>query len=391
MRVLVIGGGIGGLCLAHGLRGAGVDVEVYERNPDGAAALAGFGLHVNAAGCRALRECLPDANWARFDATAGHAGRFTRFYDDRLRLLAVRDNGDTGERRPVSRTALHEILTAGLDGVVHRGREFTGYEHTADGRVLARFADGGHAVGDVLVGADGSNSRMRGQYLPGMRRVDLGILNIAGRHPLRGREGALPTDLVDGSPTSIVPAGPGWMFVSAWRGEGDDYVVWSYVVNLADCPSTVDGVELRDFVLSRIGGWAPALRALVRDGDPDTVAPVRLRTMPALRPWRPSAVTLLGDAIHNMTPMAGVGANTALRDAGVLRAALAGRLDPVDAIGDYERRMRAYANPAIDLSRRNAERAASGAWLPRLGFRTLLRVAEAVPPVKRVLFAPRTA
>ena len=41
--------------------------------------------------------------------------------------------------------------------------------------------DGGTAEGDLVVGADGSNSRVRHQYLPHLRRLELGVLNIAGR------------------------------------------------------------------------------------------------------------------------------------------------------------------------------------------------------------------
>lgn len=124
----------------------------------------------------------------------------------------------------------------------------------------------------------------------------------------------------------------------------------------------MDGTTLRDLVSARIRHWAPPLRRLVAEADVATVAPVPLRSMPPLPEWRPSNVTLLGDAIHNMAPMAGIGANTALRDAEVLCAEIAGatgRQSTVGAIGEYERRMREYANRAIALSRRNAEKAAS--------------------------------
>lgn len=80
--------------------------------------------------------------------------------------------------------------------------------------------------------------------------------------------------------------------------------------------------QLRDLVLARTDGWADALRTVVADSEPRSVGPVPLRSMPKLDPWTPSNVTLIGDAIHSMTPMAGVGANTALRDAEHLRAAL---------------------------------------------------------------------
>ncbi|MFJ9351091.1 FAD-dependent monooxygenase [Streptomyces sp. NPDC101237] len=99
-------------------------------------------------------------------------------------------------------------------------------------------------------------------------------------------------------------------------------------------------------------------------------------------------MTLVGDAIHNMTPMAGVGANTALRDAAALRRALARgdwhRLE--QAVAGYEEEMRSYANPAVAASLRNARNAGKGARLPRTAFRTVLRVADRVPPVKRAVF-----
>jgi 2-polyprenyl-6-methoxyphenol hydroxylase-like FAD-dependent oxidoreductase len=152
--------------------------------------------------------------------------------------------------------------------------------------------------------------------------------------------------------------------------------------------------QLGDLVAGRVARWSPAIRHLVAVTDPATIAPVSLRTMPRLSPWAPSDVTLLGDAIHNMTPMAGIGANTALRDADQLRQALLapGRDDVTARVGVYEDQMRGYANQALALSTRNARNAASPSRLPRIAFRSVLRIAEAVPPAKRRLFgAPAPA
>jgi salicylate hydroxylase len=57
-HVLIAGGGIGGLCLAHGLRTAGISCAVYEAGPG--IGRAGYRLHMNALGGGALQECLPD-------------------------------------------------------------------------------------------------------------------------------------------------------------------------------------------------------------------------------------------------------------------------------------------------------------------------------------------
>ena len=131
-------------------------------------------------------------------------------------------------------------------------------------------------------------------------------------------------------------------------------------------------------------------RTLVDGTESSTIAPIEMQSMPALPSWSSSNVTLLGDAVHNMTPMAGIGANTALRDAGVLRRVLlevaTGQKQLLDAVAGYEKEMHVYANRAISVSTRNAKTAGSDAWLPRLAFRTLLRVAETIPMVKsRVL------
>jgi 2-polyprenyl-6-methoxyphenol hydroxylase-like FAD-dependent oxidoreductase len=411
MRVLVVGAGLGGLCLAHGLRRAGVDVRVLERRPGPEDQPAGYGIHLNADGLGALHSCLPAENWQQLVDATVPAKDVVRFLDERLDTLAVLDHETPAaladpvhRRRAVRRKALRDSLLSGLDtaDVVQWGRAFSRYTVEPDGGIRVECTDGSVDRADLVVGADGSNSRVRAQRLPGLDRQDLGILNIAGRVPLTaGVRAALPELLVDGAVNNIVPRKPGWLFVSTWDAAGspgaDGLAVWAWVAQRGAYPLDVDTrppVALRDLVAGRIGEWAPALRDLIARTDPATVGLVPLRTMPRLPIWPSSTVTLLGDAVHNMTPMAGIGANTALRDADELRRAL---LDPavpdLDArVGHYEDRMRDYANRALGVSTRNARNAATSARLPRLAFRTLLRVAEAAPPAKRVLFRrPRRA
>jgi 2-polyprenyl-6-methoxyphenol hydroxylase-like FAD-dependent oxidoreductase len=100
--------------------------------------------------------------------------------------------------------------------------------------------------------------------------------------------------------------------------------------------------------------------------------------------WPASRITLLGDAIHNMTPMAGIGANTALRDASLLAGKLAGARPEtlMTAIGQYEAAMREYGYAAVRLSLRNARQATSGPF-SRTAFQTMLRATNTLPPLKR--------
>jgi 2-polyprenyl-6-methoxyphenol hydroxylase-like FAD-dependent oxidoreductase len=129
---------------------------------------------------------------------------------------------------------------------------------------------------------------------------------------------------------------------------------------------------------------------MVEASDPASVAPVALRSMPQLPSWAPTNVTVIGDAIHNMTPMAGIGANTALRDADLLRRQLvdrhAGTLGT--CVGNYESAMRTYANAALARSTRNAQNATTTSQAKRTLFRALLRTAAATPPLTRSMFGP---
>jgi 2-polyprenyl-6-methoxyphenol hydroxylase-like FAD-dependent oxidoreductase len=102
-------------------------------------------------------------------------------------------------------------------------------------------------------------------------------------------------------------------------------------------------------------------------------------------------VTLLGDAIHSMTPMRGIGANTALRDAALLCrslvAARRGERSGVGAIGDYEATMREYGFAAVRSSRKACDQAAADNPFALALMKSSFRVLNAVPPLKRRVFA----
>jgi salicylate hydroxylase len=113
-----------------------------------------------------------------------------------------------------------------------------------------------------------------------------------------------------------------------------------------------------------------------------------IRTSTQVEPWPASTVTLLGDAIHSMPPTAGVGANTALRDAQLLTANLSraavGEMPPLDAIADYETRMREYGYAAVRASMGNVRRQQrTENPLALTAMKLALRVLNAIPAAKR--------
>jgi 2-polyprenyl-6-methoxyphenol hydroxylase-like FAD-dependent oxidoreductase len=134
------------------------------------------------------------------------------------------------------------------------------------------------------------------------------------------------------------------------------------------------------------------MRALIQLTEPSAIHHLAMRTSVSPSPWESSNVTLLGDAIHTMTPGRGAGANTALRDAALLGHLLVevhqGRRPLVQAIHDYEAEMLRYSAEAVAESRQQMSssdpihRPIVGALQLAL-VRGVMRVINAVPMLKQ--------
>jgi 2-polyprenyl-6-methoxyphenol hydroxylase-like FAD-dependent oxidoreductase len=415
-RVLIIGAGLGGLTLAQGLRAAGVDVAVHERDRHRTDRLSGYRIHISPKGSEALHESLPAEVYQRFLDNTGLPSTGYSLFSEKLREVITLDSREIGldpahpvrSYKSVSRITFREALLTGLDDVVHFDQAFVRYESTSDGRVTAHFADGSSATGDVLVGADGVNSPVRGQYLPHLDRLDTGAFAISGKVPYTDSI-ALPEQFHLGAATIMAPHGySGLAAVHRNRATaidtGDrgllldttrDYVMWNVVTSWANLAKregldrakveAMTGEALQELAGRVTARWHPNLRELISTADPDTVSLFAFRTSPRLDRWEPTNVTLLGDAVHSMPPTAGAGANTALYDANLLRKALL-RGGP-EAIGAYEDEMRPHAQRYVDTAMKNLERAVADNGFGLAMGKTALRVMNKVTPLRRKMAA----
>jgi 2-polyprenyl-6-methoxyphenol hydroxylase-like FAD-dependent oxidoreductase len=221
-------------------------------------------------------------------------------------------------------------------------------------------------------------------FAPKGHSLILHCMEFPWRQDGAGEEG------IGGNDTALLARWPGLLFDNT-----RDHVNWGFSAAAARMPADLlerRGGELVRLVLEATRSWHPDLRRLFQLADPSTAFPINIRTSVPIAAWAPSPVTLLGDAIHTMTPGRGVGANTALRDAALLVRALTavrdGRAELTDAIGAYEQRMRAYGFAAVRSSRKQMSgddpiHKPLAGRVVLAGMRAGLRLTAALPPLRR--------
>jgi len=387
MKVIIIGGGIGGLALAQGLKKSGVEVSVYERDESAHFRKQGYRIGINTQGGRALHSCLPKNLFDLFFATSIRPidGKLAT-YDPQLNEIfsiplpqSVNDinvllNGTTMEGfTGVNRFTLREIMLYGLEDIVHFGKIFERYEQNDVG-VTAYFTDGTSAVGDLLIGADGTGSAVRKEYLPHAKVQDVGFA-IYGKTPLIPEVvKSIPENFVEGMPRVADKTGVSFA-CGSFRKRKDftqavaryapgtrltdvsDYLMWIFHAPLARLGMTnetlwgTDAASLHAAILPLVEQWHPTLKLILEKADIAATFAVRLRSAEKVENWMTTNVTLLGDAIHTMTPGRGMGANVALRDAAHLCnqivSAVEGRSTLLSALTRYETDMRTYGFGAV--------------------------------------------
>jgi 2-polyprenyl-6-methoxyphenol hydroxylase-like FAD-dependent oxidoreductase len=130
---------------------------------------------------------------------------------------------------------------------------------------------------------------------------------------------------------------------------------------------------------------------LVHHADAATINALAIRTAVPVAPWPTQRITLLGDAIHSMTPYRGIGANVALKDAvrlcRALTAADRGERPLIDAIHGYETDMLDYGFRAVRTSLHAMNQVIVESRVRSMLSRTALRVIDRVPAFKRAMFS----
>lgn len=373
---LVIGGGIAGPAAAMALQKAGIEATVYEAYA-GTADGKGGGLSIAPNGMAAL------------DVIG--AGDVVRPLGMPMTGIVLQDwkGADLGEFGnppgvpPMQFMFRYEIYRALLDETARRGirveygKRLVGADEGPDG-VTARFADGSTATADVLIGADGIHSTVRGLVdpaAPDPKYAGLISFGALVKHP-------------------ELPSTGGKMNMSfgkqAFFGHqvfDDDTAVW--FVNLP-CPEPMTLAQVQQTSAEAwlamlpekfAGDRTPAARLIGRAGPDDLIVVGPMENMPAVPTWSRGRIVLVGDSVHAPSSSSGQGASLAVESAIELARCLRD-LPYGEAFAVYEALRRPRVEKVIAATNRKNSAKAAGPVLRVVNAWAIRIFARLVKPEK---------
>jgi 2-polyprenyl-6-methoxyphenol hydroxylase-like FAD-dependent oxidoreductase len=326
--IVIIGGGISGLAAGIAFARRGLAPVIYEQAPELKEVGAGVTLWANA--FRALESIGLAEEVLRLAGgfTGGGVKRRDGAWLMHQRKDIMMDRWGSG-LASMHRAELQQLLAAEIDpAAIHLGARCTGFRYLASG-VAAQFEDGREVPTDLLVGADGVHSVVRGQ--------------LFGEAPLRYRgytaiRGITPAGSVPLPADACETWGRGSRFgLGPTSGER---LTWFATWNT---PAGSGAGGSREHLLRLFGDWHEPIRRVIEATPADAIVRTDIYDRRPATTWTRGRVALIGDAIHPMTPDLGQGACQGIVDAVTLAGCVAGAGDLRASLLSYQRQRRRNA------------------------------------------------
>lgn len=342
-KVLIVGGGIGGLSLGIALRRAGIDAEIVELNKE--FNVYGVGIIQQANALRAL-DALGVADetmrrgspYGKVKMCAPTGFSFAELGNPPMAHYPIH-NG-------ISRKILHDILyqAAVENGVTFRmGTTVSEIENKAT-HVNVKFTDNTEGSYELVVGADGVNSKVRslvfGDYTPQY------IGSSVWRYPFKRHPNLDTGYMFFGKKTKLglipMTADSMYMFVVSAEGENNPIIPQSELVS-----------RLKAYVSEYPAPMVQDILDQITDTDKVNYRPLETLMMPA--PWYKNRVVMIGDAAHATIPQLGSGAALAIEDAVVLAELLKTNDNIETILENYMKRRYERCKTIVEVSNQLAE------------------------------------
>jgi 2-polyprenyl-6-methoxyphenol hydroxylase-like FAD-dependent oxidoreductase len=345
-NILIVGGGIAGLCTAIGLGETGIRVDIVELNPKWD--VYGVGIIQLANALRALAAL----GLAERAVAQGYPMDGLEMYAPNNHLIAkIPQPRIAGPNFPaqngIARPKLHSILqdaaqTAGAN--VRLGITVQTLEQS-ENSVDVTFTDGSNGKYDLVVGADGLRSKVR-EMIFGATSKPKFENQIVWRYNVKKPEDVKDICMWMGDPkVGIVPLSPDIMYMFITDGPYESI------------PKFAEGT-LADEMRKRLDGYAhipliAELRDQITDSSKVVVRPFETILVPA--PWHKGRVVLVGDSAHAMTAHIAQGAALAIEDAVVLTEEIKLHSDIETVLANYNQRRFERVSQLVEMSRQICE------------------------------------
>ncbi|GAA4319578.1 NAD(P)/FAD-dependent oxidoreductase [Mucilaginibacter gynuensis] len=347
-NIAIVGGGPGGLTLARLLQMNGAHVKVYERDLNREVRVQGATLDLHdESGLKALRAA---GLMNEFEANYRPGADKMRIVDKSAQIIYADEGGGEGGffRPEIDRGPLREIMLNSLQAdTVVWDSQFVALEQQSDGTIKLEFKNGTVAYADVVIAADGANSKIR-PYITPVKPFYAGISVVEGAVYHSATASPRIHQLLNGG--KIFAMGDEKTIIVSSKGDGS--LVFYTGCKTDEFWFRESGIDFNDktqvfaWFEQEFAGWDAIWDELFENANPVFI-PRPQYCMPLDQTWEAQPnITMLGDAAHLMPPYAGEGVNMAMLDALELaECLLSDQYTNIHAaIAAYEEQMRARAS-----------------------------------------------
>ncbi|WP_119080466.1 FAD-dependent monooxygenase [Chitinophaga alhagiae] len=339
MKVIIAGGGIGGLTTAIALQQRGITCEVYDAAPANKALGAGIMLAPNA---MTVFDKLGVGHALRAHGAVARQFYIRYYKGDVLQHIdgSLLQQKFGSASYGIHRAALQQQLIEAVQTPVHWGKRCTRAEQTAEG-VTVHFEDGTTASGNVLVGADGIHSVLREQHVAKAR------YRYSGQTCWRA---IVPVNLPEREAAEASEVWGNGNGLRAMCMQVGPQQVYFWMTKRMPAGLKIPPEEALAFIKKELRHFPGYMHNVMEHLQPEALIHSDLYDIAPMRQWYNGRIVLLGDAAHATTPNLGQGAGQAIEDAYVLAKWLATEKNITSAFEKYQRQRRKRVHMLVRTS-----------------------------------------